>query len=63
MAGMAHLEERAPAPAEEPTVKSEATLYLDLPSVPIDANVLEWRAFNEIEFPARALWLPVSIHC
>ena len=42
MAGMAHLEERAQAPAEMPTVKSEATLYLDLPFVLMDADVLEW---------------------
>ena len=32
LAGMAHLEERALAPAELPIVKLEAALYLDLPS-------------------------------
>ena len=52
MAGMAHVEERAPAPAEVPRVKSEAALYLDLPSVPMDAHVLEWWALNEMKFPA-----------
>ena len=50
--GHAHLEERAPAPAEVPTVKSEAALYLDLPSVPMDADVLEWWVLNEMKFPA-----------
>ena len=47
----AHLEERAPAPEEKPTVKSEADLYLDVPSVPMDADVLEWWALNEMKFP------------
>jgi hypothetical protein len=55
MAGMAHLEERSPAPAEVPTVKSEAALYPDLSSVPMDADVLEWSALNEMK-ARRRLW-------
>ena len=51
MAGMAHLEERLPARAEVPTVKSEASLYLDLPSVAMDEDMLEWWALNEMKFP------------
>ena len=33
-------------------MKSEAALYLDLPSVPLDADELEWWALNEMKFPA-----------
>jgi len=46
MASMADLEELAPAPADVPTVKSEAALYLDLPPALMHEDVLEWLALN-----------------
>ena len=49
---MAHLEERAQAPAEVPTVSSEAALYLDLPSIRMEADVLEWWSLSEMKLPA-----------
>ena len=36
----------------EPTVKTEADLYLEMPAPPMHEDVLKWWASNETKFPA-----------
>lgn len=53
MANMSHLSAAVPAaPAAPPPVKSEAERYLEMAVVPMETDVLEWWAANEINFPA-----------
>jgi len=52
-AGMAHLQAAAPAAATPPShVKSEAELYFEVPAPPMETDVLEWWALDEMKFSA-----------
>ena len=54
MTGLAHLNPSVPATSTvtEPSVKSEAELYLEMPAPPMHEDVLKWWASNETKFPA-----------
>ena len=54
MTGLAHLNSSVPATSTvtEPSVKSEAELYLEMPAPPMHEDVLKWWASNETKFPA-----------
>ena len=49
MAGMAHLQAAEAAPSQ---VKTEAKLYLEVPAPPLETDVPEWWALNEMKFTA-----------
>ena len=54
MTGLAHLNPSVAATSTvtEPSVKSEAELYLEMPAPPMHEDVLKWWASNETKFPA-----------
>jgi hypothetical protein len=47
---MAHLQAAAVAPTSQ--AKSEAKLCLEMPAPPLETDVLEWWALDEMKFPA-----------
>ena len=64
MAGLSHLQEATTTAIEPPPpVKSEAELYLELPDVPMETDILKWWAQNEGKFPQLSVMARQYLGC